>query len=287
MALFAELNDLFVRYRIRPKKTLGQHFMINEDVIRKLVELADLSPSDKVVEVGAGTGFLTRELAAKCKVFAYELDYDLCDLLMEELKELNVSIICGDFLKAQLPDFNKVVSIPPYRISKKIVLKILKHEFDSALLVFQEEFAEKLTAMPGFPSYSAITVFLQHKADVEVIEKVSASSFFPKPKSDSAIIRILPHKQSKPSESDALFYRFVAELFRYRKKNLSNALACAEAFLNSNFGINYETTQKELKDFNLDSKVELTEVSEFFELFETISAVSQKKEKKKLARKQT
>ncbi|MCX8190189.1 MAG: 16S rRNA (adenine(1518)-N(6)/adenine(1519)-N(6))-dimethyltransferase RsmA [Candidatus Diapherotrites archaeon] len=279
MALFAELNDLFVRYRIRPRKAFGQHFMINEEVIKKMVELADLNPSDKVIEIGAGTGFLTRELASKCEVFAYELDYDLCDLLKEELKGLKVSIICGDFLKAELPPFNKVASIPPYGISKKIMLKLLRHNFDSAIMIFQEEFVEKLTAFPGFPSYAAISVFAQYKADIEVVEKVSASSFFPKPKSDSAIVKIILKKNKENLKNDLLFYRFVAELFRYRKKNLGNALTCAESFLNSNFGLTYEVVYKSLKDFNLDLKVELNETAEFLRLFGTISDLAKKRQK--------
>ncbi|MEM4662829.1 MAG: 16S rRNA (adenine(1518)-N(6)/adenine(1519)-N(6))-dimethyltransferase RsmA [Candidatus Diapherotrites archaeon] len=287
MSLLAELNDLFVKYRIRPKKKLGQHFTIREEVIKELVELAELKSDDKVIEIGAGTGFLTRELASKCIVYAVECDEELCELLREELKGLNAFILCGDFLKLSLPEFNKIVSIPPYGISKKIMLKILKYNFECAIMVFQEEFAEKLTALPGFPSYSAITVFTQYKADIELKAKVSASSFFPKPKSDSVIVKITPLKKKTFLEDESLFYRFVAEIFRYRKKNLRNALMCGESFLISNFGLNYEKIERLLNGFDLDEKVDLTEVQTFLEMFKTIFySCSQKQVLKKVRKKQ-
>ena len=125
MSLFVELNNLMARYRFRPKKKLGQHFIINELVLQKLIDAAELEETDKVLEIGAGTGFLTKELCKYCKVFAVEVDETLCEVLENELKDTNIEILCGDFLKIKLPDFNKVVSIPPYHISKKIMFKLL------------------------------------------------------------------------------------------------------------------------------------------------------------------
>lgn len=271
MSLLAELNDLIVRYRFRPRKKLGQHFIINEKAIEDIVDLAELRSNDKVLEIGAGTGFLTREIAKHCSVFAVEIDEKLCELLRNELKGLDATIACEDFLKLELPDFNKVVSVPPYYISKKIMLKILRHDFELAVMVFQGEFAEKLTAEPGFPQYSAITVFSRYKADIEIVAPLSPSSFFPKPKAVSSIVRIRPVERREKVCDEVLFYKFVAELFRYRKKNLENALACSKNFIETNFGLKQDDAIKMLAKFDLQKKVDLTEISDFVEIFNSLS----------------
>jgi len=281
MGLFAELNDLIARYRFRPRKKLGQHFIVNEKIIEEIVDLAELKSDDKVLEIGAGTGFLTRELSKHCSVFAVEIDETLCELLRNELRGLNATVICGDFLKIALPEFNKVVSIPPYYISKKIMLKLFKHGFELAVMVFQGEFAEKLVAEPGFPQYSAISVFSQYKANIEIVSPITQSAFFPKPKAISSVVRIRPVERKEKVADEMLFYGFVAELFRYRKKNLENALACAEDFIKRNFNTNYDGTMKRLAKFDLSKKVDLTEVVEFIKIFNALYACSSAKGKSK------
>ncbi|MCD6478379.1 MAG: ribosomal RNA small subunit methyltransferase A, partial [Candidatus Diapherotrites archaeon] len=233
-----------------------------------------LKETDKVLEIGAGTGFLTRELCKHCKVFAVEIDEVLCELLGKELTHVNVEILCGDFLKIELPDFNKVVSIPPYHISKKIMFKLLRHGFELAVLVFQDEFAEKLVAQPGFPQYSALSVLCQYKTEPNIIGTIGPGSFFPKPKAKSAIIRLVSAQRECKVLNEELFFRFVVELFRYRKKNVENALLCSRNFIESGFGLKHREATKALAGFDLTKKVDLTEVGEFIEMFNALCAFS-------------
>ena len=267
MDLFIELNQLMRKYRFRPKRKLCQHFLIDERIIEKMIEESELKKQDTVLEIGAGTGFLTRELQKYCSVIAVEFDEKLCELLQNELKEENLQLICEDFLKAELPAFNKVVSTPPYHISKKIMLKLLKKGFDLGVLVFQEEFIEKLIALPGFPQYCALTVLTQYKMFPQVVAKVDASSFFPKPKARSKMVKLIKNEGTKKAANEKLFFRFVEELFRYKNKNMSNALLCAESFLKQNLKLSGKDSLRILKEFDLEKKVVLTEVEEFIEMF--------------------
>ena len=150
MSLFKELHQLMAKYRFKPKKSLGQNFIVNQDVIDVLVEEADLKKTDVVLEIGAGTGFLTRELLKHCKVVAIEKDDVLAELLEKELPSKNLELIHGDFFEIELPKFNKIVTLPPYNVSKKVISKINTLNFEVAVLVLQKEFAEKIAALPGF-----------------------------------------------------------------------------------------------------------------------------------------
>ncbi|MCK4435401.1 methyltransferase, partial [Candidatus Bathyarchaeota archaeon] len=141
-------SNLIRAYRISPKKRLGQHFMVDEYLLQLLVSHADLKQTDVVLEVGAGFGFLTRMLAEKSdRVLAVEADPNLIGVLRRELAGLdNVQIIVGDFLKAAIPPFNKVVCNPPFSISSPLLFRILERAFDSAVMTFQREFARRLNA---------------------------------------------------------------------------------------------------------------------------------------------
>jgi 16S rRNA (adenine1518-N6/adenine1519-N6)-dimethyltransferase len=275
MSLFVELNNLMAKYRFRPKKRLSQHFIINELPLQKLIDAAELKETDKVLEIGAGTGFLTRELCKYCMVFAIEVDEALCEVLENELKDANAEVLCGDFLKMELPDFNKVVSIPPYHISKKIMFKLLRHGFELAVLVFQDEFAEKLVAQPGFPQYSALSVLCQYKTKPNIIGMIGPGSFFPKPKAKSAIVKLVSAERKNKVLNEELFFRFVGELFRYRKKNVENALLCSKNFIESRFGLKQKDVTKALASFDLRKKVDLIEVEEFIEMFNALYTVSE------------
>lgn len=270
MSLFVELNELMAKYRFRPKKKLAQNFLIDERVIQRMVEAAEIKQSDRVLEIGAGTGFLTRELQKHCNVIAVERDETLCTLLQNELAEKNLELICENFLKVELPDFNKVVSTPPYHISKKIMMKLLRHDFELAVLAFQEEFVEKLVALPGFPQYSALSVLTQYKTTPKIIGKIEPRAFFPKPKGRSKIVKLEKNKRKNKVENEALFFRFVEELFRHRNKNLRNAMLCSKNFFSRTLEIMPERAIEILCNFELEKKVALIEVEEFVRMFNTL-----------------
>jgi 16S rRNA (adenine1518-N6/adenine1519-N6)-dimethyltransferase len=211
--------------RVRIKKKYGQHFLISKQVGYKLVELAEVNDKDIVLEIGAGTGSLTSILKNKAyKVIAVEKDPELFDVLKRKFSsDSKVELLKGDVLRIKLPSFNKIVSTPPYNISSKLILFIINRKIDSATLVLQKEFAERLIAKCGTKNYGRLTVSVGRKAFVEVLGYVSRNAFYPHPKVDSAIVKIVP---KKPTElhNESFFNELVRELFTQRRKKLRKVL---------------------------------------------------------------
>ncbi len=273
MTLFNELQNLMIKYRFRPKRKLSQNFVVNEALVQKLVELADLKKSDNVLEIGPGTGFLSRELLKHCPVVAVEFDKILCGLLEQELNQKQLTLICNDFLKAKLPKFNKVVSLPPYSQSSLIMLKMFLLDFNLAVLVFQKEFTEKLLAQPGFDQYSAVSVLTQYAFDLEPGKIVSPACFFPRPKEESRVI-LLKSKKLSPAVSDREgFALFVKTIFRFRNKNLKNALEKSRQFLLPSFKVSEQEFEKRSASLPIsEEKVCFLEVEDFAEAFNQLFA---------------
>jgi len=272
MSLFNELQNLMVKHRFRANRKLSQNFVINKQLIEKIVELADLKASDVVLEIGSGTGFLTRALLKKSKVIAVEKDEKLCTVLKEELSQKNLTLVCGDFLKAKFFKYNKVVSLPPYSQSSAIIYKLLENQFELGVLVFQKEFAEKLVAFPGFEEYCALSVLTQYYFDSEIIQTVSAGSFFPKPKGESAIIVFERCKEIQKVKDKKNFVFFVKTLFRFRNKNLSNALNKSKQFLLPVLSISSKEFDKRVSSIEMaEEKVDLLPVECFVETFNEIT----------------
>ncbi|MEM2419256.1 MAG: 16S rRNA (adenine(1518)-N(6)/adenine(1519)-N(6))-dimethyltransferase RsmA, partial [Candidatus Hadarchaeales archaeon] len=178
-----EVLKLLQRRGIRPSKRAGQHFLVVEDVLRRMVEYAELSPQDTVLEIGAGIGNLTTLLAERAgKVLALEKDRRLLPVLRERLSGYdNVELMNVDFLKAELPPFNKVVSNLPFQISSEATFRLLGMKFELAVLTYQREFARRLVASPGSEDYGRLTVAVGMRAEVELMEEVSPACFFPPP----------------------------------------------------------------------------------------------------------
>jgi 16S rRNA (adenine1518-N6/adenine1519-N6)-dimethyltransferase len=131
----------------------------------------------------------------------------------------------GDVFKTTIPDFNKILSAPPYNISSDLILWILQHSFDCGVLVFQKEFANRLVACVGTEEYGWLTVYIQCRADVELLEEVSKTAFYPQPKVDSTIIHLVL-KDQKPclKVSDVAFRRFLQILFTHRNRKVKGAV---------------------------------------------------------------
>ncbi|MEO2152582.1 MAG: 16S ribosomal RNA methyltransferase A, partial [Thermococcus sp.] len=140
-----ELFSLIYKYNLRPNRDLGQNFLIVPDIIERNVERAELSERDVVLEIGPGLGVLTRELAKMAgKVYAIEKDRRIIEILRKEYAWPNVELIEGDAVKVEWPGFNKMVSNLPYQISSPVTFKLLKHDFERAVLIYQLEFAERM-----------------------------------------------------------------------------------------------------------------------------------------------
>ncbi len=201
--------------------------MINRALLQKMISYASISVEDTVLEVGAGLGFLTQLLSPRCKrVIAVEIDPELIKILRDELRDLqNVNLVEGDVLTASVPRFNKVVSTPPYSISSPLLFWLLERRFDSAVLTFQKEFAERLTAPVGSRDYGRLTVGTYYRAEAEFLDPVPRSMFYPPPDVDSAMVRLKPREEPPFFvEDEEAFFELVQTLFTQRNKKVRNAI---------------------------------------------------------------
>ena len=233
--------------QFRAKKRLGQNFLADRRILDAIVEAAELTPEDRVLEIGPGQGVLTRELASHAgKVVAVELDRDLVPILTPLKTEFpNLDFLWGDFLKVSWEDLGlpetgtKVVANIPYYITTPILLKLL-HEAElttkpyaevtgrvsDILLMVQAEVADRLNARPGTKDYGSITVLVQYAATVETVVKVPRTAFKPAPKVDSKVIRIRPRQTPAIDVADPrTFFKVVRAAFNQRRKTLLNALS--------------------------------------------------------------
>jgi len=213
-------------YGFFPKKRLGQHFTVNSDMLQRLVSHASITKDDVVLEVGAGLGFLTQLLSSKCKkVISVEVDPKIVSFLRKQLHSLqNVDLIEGDILTVSLPPFNKVVSAPPYSISSPLLFRLLERKFDWAVLILQKEFAERLAASVGSKDYGRLTVTIYYRADVELLDYVPRTMFYPPPDVDSMMVRLKPRGSPFQVDDEETFFELVRTLFTQRNKKVRNAL---------------------------------------------------------------
>jgi len=224
----SETKSLLRTHRILPNKLLGQNFMVDSSLFPKLMNYVSLGIADVVLDAGAGFGFLTRFLANKCKaVVAVEKDPRVAEVLREQLKELgNVAVLEGDVLRVEVPDFNKVISIPPYYLSSHLVTWLLDRRFECAALVLQQEFGKRLIATVGSEDYGWLAVVTCRNAEVELLDAVPKWMFYPEPEVDSVVVRLKPWATPPFTVKDEVFFRrLVRWLFTERNKKLCNALA--------------------------------------------------------------
>ncbi|UCD92041.1 MAG: ribosomal RNA small subunit methyltransferase A [Methanobacteriota archaeon] len=222
----SEVKERLREMGLRPSKKLGQHFLIDETIANRQVQYADVGKGDIVLEIGPGLGTLTRILAKRAKkVIAVELDSLIAEYLKKDLPD--VEIIQGDILKIEVPEFDKVVSNLPFKISSPVTFKLLGHEFKEAILMYQKEFAQRLVANKGDPGYSRLSVNAYYKARCETLETVPKSAFYPEPKVDSSIVRMTPRQPTFDVEDEEHFYRLVKALFTHRRKKIGNSLLLA------------------------------------------------------------
>jgi len=212
-------------YGVVPDKRKGQHFLIDLNILKKIVAFADLHEGEDVLEIGAGPGNLTELLAQKARrVYAVELDSALAALLEEKFKGTNVTVIKGNALRVEFPRFDKAVANLPYSISSDVTFKLLKNDFKLGILMYQREFAQRMTARAGEADYSRLSVGVQHFADVEILMKVPPQAFSPPPEVESAVVRLTPRQAAYSVEDRELFMALVTAAFTQRRKRLGNAL---------------------------------------------------------------
>ncbi|MFA7208657.1 MAG: 16S rRNA (adenine(1518)-N(6)/adenine(1519)-N(6))-dimethyltransferase RsmA [Parcubacteria group bacterium] len=221
----------------RPKKSLGQNFLRDEKVLQKIINISALNAAGFVIEIGPGEGVLTEQLAQYAeKVIAIELDGELVPALAEKFKNNpNVEIIHEDILKINLPELleknqpstpraYKVVANIPYYITSPIIRLFLEQTIqpEEIILMIQKEVAERIVAGPG--QGSILSVSVQYYATAEIMFAVGKQAFFPVPKVDSAVIKIIPTRKFD-KDQDKAFFRIVKAGFSAKRKTLLNNLS--------------------------------------------------------------
>ncbi len=228
---------------MKPRRHFAQHWLKSDKALNDIISAAKLDSSDCVLEVGPGMGVLTRRLIPLVKsLLAVEIDRDLCRVLMKEFKsKSNFLLLNADFLSVDLqglltgfPAFqsqNKVVANIPYNITGPIIEKLLGtiskpnvSPYDLIVLLVQKEVAERLVAVPGTKVFGALSVKVQYLASCEMISVVKAGEFYPPPKVDSAIVRIIPRQIKDVAESPKFLETLVKLGFSSKRKMLKNNL---------------------------------------------------------------
>jgi 16S rRNA (adenine1518-N6/adenine1519-N6)-dimethyltransferase len=208
----------------KPTKRLGQNFLLDDSVVKRAVALADLTPGDVVLEIGPGLGNLTDELVKTgAKVVAVEQDPEFCSFLKRRFGS-RVSITQADAVRAFLPEFNKVVSNLPYQISSPIIFKLLEQGFEVAVLMLQKEFAERMTAAPGTPEYGRLSVGVYYRASCKIMINVPPHAFWPQPKVDSCVVKLVPKPAPFKLEDKEAFFHVSKAIFSHRRKKVVNSL---------------------------------------------------------------
>ncbi len=223
-------------YGLFPKKRLGQHFLVDLNILNKVVRTAQVGKEDVVLEVGPGLGEMTLALARLAKkVIAIEIDERLVAILKQKVENfLNVDVIRSDILKV---DFNhlfkketrpiKVVANLPYQISTPLLFRFIesKEIFSVLFLMLQKEVAERMVAPPGRKEYGPLSIFIQAFSDVSIQFIIKPSAFFPAPKVESALVHMAwKEKPMIEMRDEEWFKRLVKACFGYRRKTLINAL---------------------------------------------------------------
>lgn len=226
-------------YGLTFKKSLGQNFLTDINILNKIVVAADVTEADDVIEIGPGIGALTEQLAKRAhQVMALEIDDRLIPVLKDTLAPYdNVTIVHQDVLKADLKaliaqNFDgkhnlKIVANLPYYITTPIILHLLdtKIDFEKIVVMMQKEVADRLAATPGNKDYGSLTVAVQYEMDADIAFIVPKTVFIPQPKIDSAII-VLEKKDSQPYQpaDEEFFKKMVKGIFLHRRKSLWNNL---------------------------------------------------------------
>lgn len=244
---YQQVRDFFAVHQARPKKQLGQNFLVNPEIRHIILDAGELADTDTVVEIGAGLGYLTSGLAAAAnRVIAVEVDRLLykalaaqfgtdggSESLVTQPTHANVELMNADILKVDLrtlltPAPCKVIANLPYNITTPILWKLLEcHEqMHSCVLMMQKEVAERIVAEPGGKDYGAMTLGVAYHAEATLIATLSPENFYPAPKVESAILKLTMRDVPKVRvKNEDFFFKVIRTAFRTRRKMLKNSLS--------------------------------------------------------------
>lgn len=243
MKLYAPstINEIKEKHGFQLSKSLGQNFLTDKNTIDRIIEASQIGKGDLVVEIGPGIGVLTAEAARYAgRVVAVEIDRNLIPILEETLKDYdNVTIINQDVLKTDITEIVnenrqkggvRIIGNLPYYITTPIIMKLLEDQVpaDSITVMMQKEVADRIKAEPGSRTYGAISAAVQYYCQVNQVASVPKEVFFPRPKVDSAVLRLDVRKE-RPVElaDESMFFLCVRAGFGQRRKTLLNSLTGA------------------------------------------------------------
>lgn len=264
--ILEETKCIMKKYGIRANKSLGQNFLVNDEVVENIVKSSEISKEDMVIEIGPGLGTLTKYLLEKAgKVLCIELDTRMIKILNDRFSESeNFEIINQDVLKVDLKSIIKknkesgkiknvkIVANLPYYITTPIIMKLLEEKLDieSITVMIQKEVAERLIETPGGKNTGAITYTVYYYCNSEKIMEVPNSSFIPEPEVTSEVIKMQLRKEPIVNiENPKIMFMIIKSAFMQRRKTLLNALTNTKVFINKQEGIEI------LKKLNLDENV--------------------------------
>jgi 16S rRNA (adenine1518-N6/adenine1519-N6)-dimethyltransferase len=255
------IKDILEKYEFKFSKRLGQNFLIDGNIINKIVDAADIDENSGVIEIGPGFGTLTQCISKRAKkVVAIEIDKSLIAIHKETLPYDNIKFIYEDFMKVDVDklieeEFQgmdvKIVANLPYYITTPIIMKVLeeKCKVSKIVIMVQKEVAKRLNAKPGTKEYGAITLAVQYRADTNVAMIVPNSVFMPRPKVDSAVIALSILEKTRVEVIDEkMLFTTIRASFGQRRKTLLNGLS-------HNLDMPKETVIKILNNANIDPGV--------------------------------
>ena len=251
--LIEETKFIMKKYNIRANKSLGQNFLINEQVVNEIVESSKIDKEDLVIEIGPGLGTLTKYLLEKAgKVIGIELDKKMVEILQDRFKLYNnfelyqqdvLKIDLKHLIKKEKENTNikkvKIAANLPYYITTPIIMKLLEEKLDleSITVMIQKEVADRLIAIPGEKETGAITYAVYYYAIAEAILEVPKESFIPEPEVTSKVIKLNIRKEPPIEVQDKeLMFKIIKSAFMQRRKTLINALNNAKIFQNKEEG---------------------------------------------------
>ena len=250
---------------VKPKKSLGQHFLIDENIAYKIVKA--LSGSKNVLEIGAGTGVLTKYLIddKDINLKVIEIDRESVEYLSKNYSQLDGRILEQDFLKSNISDlFNGenlgIIGNFPYNISSQIFFKVIENKelVDEVVCMIQKEVAERIASPEGNKAYGILSVFLQAYYDIEYLFTVSETVFNPPPKVKSAVIKFTRNSRKELDCDEKLFFRIVKTGFNQRRKMLRGSLKP----IIGQIKIEHEFMTKRPEQLSVEQFIELTNIVE-------------------------
>ena len=232
--------EIIEKYGFNFRKKFGQNFLIDNNILEKIVEAAEITREDCVLEIGPGIGTMTQRLAEEAgEVIAVEIDKNLIPILEETLADYdNVTILNEDILKVDIHKIVeehegkplKVVANLPYYITTPIIMALLEGHVPlmSVTVMVQKEVADRMRALPGTKEYGALSLAVQYYAKPEIVTKVPAACFMPRPNVDSTVVRLTRYK-NRPVETqdEAWLFAVIRASFNQRRKTLVNGLVNA------------------------------------------------------------